>query len=187
MVLITVASSQEARPFLKKYFGKGYLPNDYLLEVDNGKFLVITGRGQRNVGRCWKKLNLDVSCISYIINISIAGSLDPSLGIGEILRVDRICSRGETIGFKPYFNDFLKGLNSVELETRRLPVLWGKKKAGQIVDMEAGALAKCCCNIPLAFVKVVTDYCSLTSFIASVLFHRSVIQKGLLRAFEGVI
>lgn len=185
MVLISAATSWEARPFLKEYFGEEYLLNDYPLEVDKGKFLVVIGIGGKKAKKRLEKIALDVSCI---INVGVAGSLDPLLAKGEILRVDKIYSRGEMIEFKPYFNDFLNSLNSAELESHALPVLWkSEKKARRIVDMEGAALAGCCPDLPHAFVKIVFDYCSFASFIASMLFHQTVIQKSLLRAFEGVI
>jgi len=182
--LITVATSWEVYPFLKKRF-KNHLPGDYPIELGNGRFLIVTGMGKKNVKRCLEKITLD---FSQIINIGVAGSLDSSLPIGKIYRVDKICSQGKIIKFKPYLNSFLSSLELAEMETHNLPFLWApKKKARRLVDMEGASLAECYPDLPHAFIKIVFDYCSLTSLITSLILHRAIAQKSLIKAFEGIM
>ena len=187
-MLITVATRWEAEPFLSKHFPETRLEIGAPFSVTKGVSVMLTGMGRKRVGQSLRRI-----CTSYfpVVNIGLAGSLDEFFRVGNVFRASVLYNGGGLrVGFAPHMSDFLAGLKEAELETHNLPVLWSRhRKAKRLADMEAAIYAHRLPGAPIAFVKVVSDYCSLPSLIASLVSRRerAKIKSALLGAFEGVV
>ncbi len=185
MILIIVATYFEAKPFLEKYFPNTKLSIGNYIKIKQNVELLITGIG-KNFERSLSQI--DISKVTAVINIGLAGSLDTVLKRGEIFKIEQVFENKKSLSYKLYEYSFPAKFNCAELETHKFPHLFRTKiTKNRLVDMEGFFIVKKFTGVPITIVKVLSDYCSLLSLMISLLFYREKIKNSLLETFEMVV
>jgi nucleoside phosphorylase len=120
--------------------------------------IVIIGMGPKNASLAVEKLPTDG--VKWV-NIGIAGALDPSLFVGHPFSIGTTAFLHEN---RIYDRQIIDRNVDTILYTSSVPVYERPPccEGRALIDMEGHAVAKIALqkNVPLSFIKVVSDYCS---------------------------
>lgn len=153
MTVFLCALPQEAR----------YLRN--LPSISNGNDrLVCSGVGPRNAERATRDL-LAAGHPSLVVSAGVAGGLNPSLKIGDVILAGSIIDEASGQRFHPRADFTGHGLRFTFLSVSRMITSTADKRSlaakygADAVDMESAAIAKVCAEkgVPFAVVRAISD------------------------------
>lgn len=160
MELLIFAHRGEAQEFIKRFSFKPQDPRNSIYQAQD-KMLLITGEGIYEVFSLLGYV-LGKYPISKVINLGIAGALDPKLPLNEIVPIRTVYCHSDRMQFQSFtLADQTAKLDAITSSERVIEDDQAKKLAcfAPIVDRELWAAAKTCAkfNTPLYAHKLLSD------------------------------
>lgn len=171
MILLTFAHRPEAKAFLSHFKNlKSYedFKDLYVSEVDD-LALLLTGEGILSSATSLTQALTLLPKIKKIINLGVAGALNPSLEVGEIL-IGKIAygakdAENKKMHFKSFqLDEILENIKTYDIVSAEERVLNSKEKNyysnfGDIVDREIWGLAYSAQQFkkPISSIKIISD------------------------------